>query len=181
MPNTSSTHVGVFVTRSLDRELVSEYQFLVKATNLDEHAQESTTVVRVVVNDINDNAPHFQKKIYYVSILENATLGQLVFVLEAVDDDALFNANISYKLMGGSGTNTFSLDQTSGNLSLIMIRFSDFSHRNTWKYVYQNKVKFPEDNLRSLTVSGDRRKNVCHFKTDISPKFWNQFHCITRY
>ncbi|XP_015755978.1 PREDICTED: cadherin-23-like [Acropora digitifera] len=121
MPNTSSTHVGVFVTRSLDRELVSEYQFLVKATNLDEHAQESTTVVRVIVNDINDNAPHFKKKIYDVSILENATLGQLVFVLEAVDDDALFNANISYKLMGGSGMNTFSLDQTSGEIKLTKL------------------------------------------------------------
>lgn len=115
MPNTSSTYVGVFVTRPLDRERVSEYQLLVKATNLDEHAQESTTALRVIVNDINDNAPHFKKKIHDVSILENATLGQVVLILEAVDDDALYNANISYKLVAGSGINTFSLDQTSGN------------------------------------------------------------------
>ena len=43
------------------------------------------------------------------------------------------------------------------------------------------KLNFQRITFRSLSVSGDRRKNVCHFKTGISPKFWNQFHCITRY
>lgn len=83
-------------------------------TNLDEHAPNSSTAVRIVVVDLNDNAPSFKKKIYYVSILENATIGHVVLELHAEDEDVGLNANVSYTILAGSGMNTFTLNRTSG-------------------------------------------------------------------
>ena len=114
LPNTSSSHFGIYTARPLDREDISEFQLLVEVTNVDEHAPNSTTAVRIVVVDLNDNAPRFNKKIYDVSILENATIGQVVLVLHAQDEDIGMNANISYTILAGSGINTFYLNKTSG-------------------------------------------------------------------
>lgn len=124
MPNISSHQFGIFTTRPLDREHISEYQLLVKATNLDEHARNSTTTVNISVMDLNDNAPRFNEKIYDVSILENATLGHVVLVLTAQDDDKGLNANVSYTVLAGSGLNSFSLNKASGKRSGYYFKFT---------------------------------------------------------
>jgi len=66
------------------------------------------------VVDQNDNAPSFNEKIYDVSILENVTVGHVLLVLYAQDDDMGVNANVTYSILAGSGVNTFSLNKTSG-------------------------------------------------------------------
>ena len=114
LPNVSSSHFGIYTFRPLDREEISEYELLVKVTNVDEHAPSSTTAVRIDVVDLNDNAPRFKEKIYDVSILENVTVGHALLVLYAQDDDTGLNANVSYSILAGSGMNTFSLNKTSG-------------------------------------------------------------------
>ncbi|XP_078376106.1 uncharacterized protein LOC144659523 [Oculina patagonica] len=121
LPNTSSSHFGIYTARPLDREQISKYQLLVKVTNLDEHAPDSTTAVRIVVVDLNDNAPRFNKKIYDVSILENATIGHVVLVLHAQDVDIGLNANVSYTILAGSGMNTFNLNKTSGKITVMKL------------------------------------------------------------
>lgn len=83
-------------------------------TNVDEHTPNSTTTVRITVVDQNDNAPRFNETIYDVSILENATIGHVLLVLHAQDEDTGINANVSYSILAGSGMNTFSLNKTSG-------------------------------------------------------------------
>ena len=115
-PNTSSSHFAIFTTQPLDREYVSEYLLLVKAINLDEHARNSTVAVNISVVDLNDNAPHFNRRSYDVNVLENTTLGKVVLVLNARDEDKGVNANISYTLLAGSGVYTFSLDKVSGKM-----------------------------------------------------------------
>ena len=64
--------------------------------------------------DQNDNAPRFNEKIYDVSILENVSVGHVLLVLYAKDEDSGLNANVSYSILAGSGMNTFSLNKTSG-------------------------------------------------------------------
>jgi len=73
--------------------------------------------------DQNDNAPSFNEKIYDVSILENVTVGHVLLVLYAQDDDMGVNANVSYSILAGSGMNTFTLNKTSGK-SVINYCFS---------------------------------------------------------
>ena len=117
LPNVSSNNFGIYTVLPLDREEISQYELLVQATNVDEHAPNSTTAVRIAVVDQNDNAPRFNEKIYDVSILENVTVGHVLLVLHAQDDDTGLNANVSYSILAGSGMNTFSLNKTSGKLA----------------------------------------------------------------
>lgn len=114
LPNTSWSHFGIYTARPLDREQISEFQLLIDVTNVDEHAPNSSTVVRIVVVDLNDNAPSFKKKMYDVSIRENATIGHVVLELRAEDEDIGLNADVSYTILAGSGMNTFNLNRTSG-------------------------------------------------------------------
>lgn len=117
LPNVSSNNFGIYTVLPLDREEISEYELLVQATNVDEYAPNSTTAVRIAVVDQNDNAPRFNEKIYGVSILENVTVGHVLLVLHAQDDDTGLNANVSYSILAGSGMNTFNLNKTSGKLA----------------------------------------------------------------
>ena len=77
--------------------------------------------------DQNDNAPSFNKKIYDVSIIENVTVGHVLLVLYARDDDTGVNANVSYSILAGSGMNTFTLNKTSGK-SVMNYCFSFKGH-----------------------------------------------------
>ena len=124
MPNISSHHFGIFTTRPLDREDISEYQLLIEAVNIDEHALNSTTAVNISILDVNDNAPFFNNKINHVDILENATLGHVVLVLNAQDDDTGLNANVRFMVLAGSGLKTFSLNKTSGKSMLYYFKFA---------------------------------------------------------
>lgn len=121
-PNISSRSFGIFTTRPLDREDISEYHLLVTATNTDEAALISATNVNIFVEDLNDNHPNFDKKIFDASILENATLGHVVLILSARDGDVGQNADISYWVYAGSGVDTFSLNKTSGKCCIIHIK-----------------------------------------------------------
>ena len=120
-PNISSRSFGIFTTRPLDREDISEYHLLITATNTDEAALSSVTNVNIFVEDLNDNPPHFDKKIFDASIRENATLGHVVLILSAQDGDVGQNADISYSVHLGSGVDTFSLNKTSGKCCVIYI------------------------------------------------------------
>lgn len=70
---------GALTTRrSLDREDVSQYQFLVVAR--DGGNTSRSTFVNVIVNiiDINDNVPVFHKDTYNVTVLEKSTPGDIL-------------------------------------------------------------------------------------------------------
>lgn len=83
---------------TLDREASSEVTVRVRAANSAEPLYFSTAVVRVVLLDINDNAPRFEFSSVEVSVLENATLGSVVTNLQAADQDALStNVRIGFK------------------------------------------------------------------------------------
>ena len=75
---------------------------------------DSIIAVNIAVADLNDNAPLFSKKMYDVSILENATTGHVLLQLHARDEDIGVNARVIYTILAGSGVNTFSLNKTSG-------------------------------------------------------------------
>ena len=62
------------------------------------HSFSATTTVTVVVEDINDHIPRFQKKFYYVEIQENLPAGSSVLSLSAIDMDIGINARLFYSL-----------------------------------------------------------------------------------
>ncbi|XP_068835956.1 protocadherin beta-15-like [Capricornis sumatraensis] len=109
----------------LDRELDREKQALLRLTltALDGGSppRSGTTEVRILVLDINDNAPVFAQAHYQVQVLENSPVGALVVKVSARDLDTGTNGEVSYSLFYSSQemSPTFQLNSLSGEVRLI--------------------------------------------------------------
>lgn len=73
-----------------------QYNLLVTATDAD--GFNSTAAVRIVVTDINDNAPVFTSTTYTLSVSEGVAPGMIVEIVQASDRDAGANQVLEYYL-----------------------------------------------------------------------------------
>lgn len=96
-------------------------------------AQSSSTVVRINVSDVNDNAPVFEMVSYTLSVLENATDGVSILTVRATDKDSGDNSLLRFELVGsdrpfrvapvGPSVAEIIID---GNLDYEMVKTYDF-------------------------------------------------------
>lgn len=92
----------------LDREIQSEYNITITATDAGSPPLASVKILTIVVNDINDNPPTFTQKEFDASILENRPVGTFVMNIQAVDIDDGSNAKILYHISRDSNLETSS-------------------------------------------------------------------------
>ncbi|XP_029981197.1 protocadherin-8 [Sphaeramia orbicularis] len=105
----------------LDRERISEYNLTVMAEDFGSPPLRKITQYTIRLTDENDNAPHFSKAVYEVSVVENNAPGAFITTVEATDADLGINGKITYRLVDsvimGSPVNTFvSLNSVSGSI-----------------------------------------------------------------
>ncbi|XP_077393771.1 protocadherin 8-2 [Festucalex cinctus] len=105
----------------LDRERISEYNLTVMAEDFGSPPLRKITQYTIRISDENDNAPHFTKPVYEVSVAENNAPGAYLATVEATDADLAHNGKITYRLVDslimGSPVNTFvSLNSVSGSI-----------------------------------------------------------------
>ncbi|XP_026490100.2 protocadherin-like wing polarity protein stan isoform X1 [Vanessa tameamea] len=116
---------GALLTRStLDREKVSRYTVIVKATDqaspLSDRLSSSATI-HVNILDDNDNYPQFSEKTYTVNVDEDISVADnpVIARIKATDSDVGSNAAIRYAIIGGNTQMQFSIDSLSGDVSLV--------------------------------------------------------------
>ena len=83
-----------------DREQVSEHHVVITCRDFGDSSLRSSVNVRVVVGDLNDNAPVFPVDSYAAELDENGEVGATVTRVEATDADAGRNGHVSYRLDG---------------------------------------------------------------------------------
>ncbi|XP_078119646.1 protocadherin-23 [Sander vitreus] len=91
----------VTTAAALDRETQMEVWFLVVAADGGEPALSSTATVTVLVEDVNDNEPVFQKQLYNVSIPEHSDVGSCFLQVVATDADSADFGTLLYSLSDG--------------------------------------------------------------------------------
>ncbi|CAJ0960742.1 unnamed protein product [Ranitomeya imitator] len=108
----------LILEKPLDRERQDAYEMILSAQDGGKPPKTGTTVVKVIVLDVNDNFPKFDKDTYKVSLSENAPVGFLVLQLSAVDEDEGLNAQITYSIQDVSEIlySTVHLDPVNGNI-----------------------------------------------------------------
>lgn len=111
----------VSTTASLDREVISEFEIEVVASDLGEEPQRSTAVIRVTVSDENDNRPVFYPDRYFEAITENEEAGTFVVRVIASDADADRFGRISYSIISGNADGKFQIETTSGIISTTTV------------------------------------------------------------
>ncbi|XP_045347224.1 protocadherin beta-18-like [Leopardus geoffroyi] len=110
----------LFLDQSLDREKESEFTLIVTALDGGSPPRSGTTLVRILVFDINDNAPEFERSVYEVQVPENSPLDSLVVRVSATDLDAGIYGELSYSFSHVSRDirKTFEIHPISGEIRL---------------------------------------------------------------
>ncbi|XP_047716889.1 protocadherin beta-18-like isoform X2 [Prionailurus viverrinus] len=110
----------LFLDQSLDREKESEFTLIVTALDGGSPCRSGTTLVRILVFDINDNAPEFERSAYEVQVPENSPLDSLVVRVSATDLDAGIYGELSYSFSHVSRDirKTFEIHPISGEIRL---------------------------------------------------------------
>ncbi|XP_038648330.1 protocadherin Fat 4 isoform X2 [Scyliorhinus canicula] len=106
------------LTGELDREDISNYTLTVVATDKGKPPLSSTMDVTVIVLDVNDNIPVFQKILYEVEISENTLSGVDLIQVTATDLDEGANSQIRYHITHGNLNNDFRIDSVTGVVSV---------------------------------------------------------------
>ncbi|XP_029458167.1 protocadherin Fat 3 isoform X3 [Rhinatrema bivittatum] len=119
---------GVIQTVGLpfDREEQEMYELIVEASRELDHLRVARVVVRVNIEDINDNAPVFVGLPYYAAVQVDAEPGTLIYRVTAIDKDKGTNGELVYFLDEDYGH--FEIDRYSGSVILKQAFNSDLSN-----------------------------------------------------
>ncbi|KAM8939464.1 protocadherin-23 [Pelodytes ibericus] len=122
----SGNQEGAFALNSTTGELmVKEPTFLDfevrKKVDLVVSAETGTFVaycnVRVLIQDLNDNPPVFEKSHYMTTVLEGQIYNTFISQMFAADPDSGINGQIDYYVIDGNENNAFVIDPMHGILS----------------------------------------------------------------
>ncbi|XP_073730261.1 protocadherin gamma-C5-like isoform X3 [Misgurnus anguillicaudatus] len=92
-------HYSLITETFLDREVHSEYNVEIEATDSGVPPLKSVATVNVKVLDVNDNPPLFSQSSYNIYVKENNQAGVSLFSITATDIDQDKNAIVTYSIM----------------------------------------------------------------------------------
>ena len=157
-------------TALLDREKMAQHQFHVKAADHGNPPLQATMVLTIVVLDVNDHAPAFDKKVYLENISESEDIGSTVLAVRAYDSDAGQNKQIRYSIVSHSGISmVFTIDKVSG-----IIRVGDELDREKVPS-YHLVVQAQDQGTPSLRATVDVYINLLD-ENDCTPEFNQSFY-----
>uniref|UniRef100_A0A8D3B4U7 FAT atypical cadherin 3b n=1 Tax=Scophthalmus maximus TaxID=52904 RepID=A0A8D3B4U7_SCOMX len=110
----------VILEKSLDRESRDSYRVRVQATDQagQQGALSSQVDLTILVLDVNDNAPVFQRRDYAVTVPEDVAVGTEVLRVLATSADIGSNAEITYRIRSGNELGKFIIDRNLGSVSV---------------------------------------------------------------
>ncbi|XP_064159770.1 protocadherin Fat 3a isoform X4 [Anguilla rostrata] len=134
---------GVIQTTGIpfDREEQEFYELVVEASREYDHLRVARVMVKVQVEDINDNAPVFVGLPYYAAVQVEAEPGSPIFRVTAVDRDKGINGEVSYFLKDDHGH--FEINRLTGDLHLKKAFESDLSNVEYEVVVYARDGGYP--------------------------------------
>ncbi|XP_053314421.1 protocadherin-23 [Spea bombifrons] len=98
----------------LDFELRNKMNLVVSAET---HTFVIYCSVLILIQDVNDNPPVFDRSHHITSVLEGQVHNTFIIQVFAVDADSGINGQIDYSITGGNENNAFTIDSRQGTLS----------------------------------------------------------------
>ncbi|RUS89530.1 hypothetical protein EGW08_002718 [Elysia chlorotica] len=106
-------YYGIFMNGSLDREQQDSIDVTLTCTDAGTPPMSSTVIFKVLVLDVNDNAPRFDQSIYSVDVVEENIVGKQIFKISAHDPDDHMHNIFTYSLFPKENR-VFSIDEHTG-------------------------------------------------------------------
>ncbi|XP_013791225.1 protein dachsous-like, partial [Limulus polyphemus] len=111
------------VRKELDREKYAAHGFAthvvkVAARDMGKPPRTGAAQVIVIIQDINDNPPQFEKEVYYHFLSESVPVGTVFETVKAIDADSDRNTNLSYSFAPDQRNYPFELDAVLGTVNV---------------------------------------------------------------
>nr|XP_056718892.1 protocadherin beta-16-like [Euleptes europaea] len=124
LKTTVNNYNQLVIQSPLDREKVPEYNITITATDRGSPRLTTKRTITVLISDINDNSPGFEKAKYEMQLWENNIPGLLIGSVHAVDLDVEQNAQVTYSLVPGNASGApvasyVSINSENGNLYVL--------------------------------------------------------------
>ncbi|XP_041800658.1 protocadherin beta-15-like [Chelmon rostratus] len=123
-------------TGQLDREVVSDYNITISATDEGSPPLSSSKSVQLSVADINDNPPVFEEQSYSAYVTENNKPGSTLCSVAARDPDWRQNGTVIYSVLAGevNGAPVSSYVSVNGDTGVIhAVRSFDYEQLRSFK------------------------------------------------
>ena len=128
------TYTGqIFTNAPLDYERTQFYTLNVIASDGGNPARSVTVPVEILIIDLNDNSPIWNREIYTINIVENTTVNSIVVQVNATDadqDESIVDSNgnliidrnsngrVTYSITAGDPSGSFGIDRDTGAVSV---------------------------------------------------------------
>ncbi|XP_034086912.1 protocadherin beta-15-like [Gymnodraco acuticeps] len=129
-------YYSLVTTGQLDRELMSDYNITITATDEGSPPLSSSKTVQLSVADINDNPPVFEEQSYSAHVTENNKPGSTLCSITARDPDWRQNGTVIYSLLPGevNGAPVSSYLSVNGDTGVIhAVRSFDYEQFRSFK------------------------------------------------
>ncbi|XP_032411727.1 protocadherin gamma-A12-like [Xiphophorus hellerii] len=129
-------YYSLVTTGQLDRELVSDYNITIIATDDGSPPLSSFKTIHLSVADINDNPPAFEEQSYSAYVSENNKPGSSLCTVSARDPDWRQNGTVIYSLLPGevNGASVSSYLSVNGDTGVIhAVRSFDYEQFRSFK------------------------------------------------
>ncbi|XP_068182539.1 protocadherin gamma-A12-like [Antennarius striatus] len=129
-------YYSLVTTGQLDREVVSDYNITITATDEGSPPLSSSKSLHLSVADINDNPPVFEEQSYSAYVSENNKAGSTLCSVTARDPDWRQNGTVIYSMLAGevNGAPVSSYVSVNGDTGVIhAVRSFDYEHMRSFQ------------------------------------------------
>ncbi|XP_077103414.1 protocadherin gamma-A4-like isoform X28 [Siphateles boraxobius] len=129
-------YYSLVTTGELDRELLSDYNITITATDEGSPPLSSTKNIHLTVADVNDNPPVFEEQNYRAHVQENNKPGSSICSVSATDPDWRQNGTVVYSLLSSdvNGAPVSSFLSINGDTGVIhAVRSFDYEQLKSFK------------------------------------------------
>ena len=78
----------ISIKKALDYDMEHEYNLTIQASDLAYQSKQSQSVLKIILTDVNDNEPFFERTHYDAYLKENSAPGSKIITMTAIDLDS---------------------------------------------------------------------------------------------
>ncbi|XP_034400112.1 protocadherin alpha-8-like [Cyclopterus lumpus] len=132
-------YYSLVIGEALDRELISHYKIIIKASDEGTPPLSATSVVIIQVSDVNDNKPRFSETAINMYVKENGPVGTVLKAVSATDTDVSENGQVSYSLVSDNNLASLSpmVNINSETGDIVSLQSFNYEELKTFQFKVQ--------------------------------------------
>eukprot|EP00079_Xenopus_tropicalis_P023307 XP_012815613.2 PREDICTED: protocadherin gamma-B1-like [Xenopus tropicalis] len=140
--STSNNYYKLITKANMDRETNAEYNITITASDKGLPQLSSNKTIPLIISDVNDNAPVFEKANYIIYVAENNSPGTSIYNIHASDSDLSENGKIVYSVLGNNKDEVSMLSYISINsMTGVLYAQRSFDYEQLREFQFQVMAK----------------------------------------